>query len=634
MKLQVLIRFHARRLVGLSMCLFLYCPLSVHAQKNDDNIELVNVDETYEFQYNARQKQVTVKETLYKDFICNGFRSAIPFSESYNGEEEIKNVTITVNGKKARGIEPAYDYLNVDEYFYSDLKICHFTLPFAQQGSHSEVTIEKEIKDPRYLTTVYLSEDYPEKQKKITVIVPRWMDVEIHTFNFEGQHIKTEKTYDKDKDADVYIYTATGLPAMKSAAMSPGPTWIYPHILVRSKAANYNGEKTVYFNTTNDLYQWCHNLATQLHPDTTALGAKAREITAGIKDPFAQMKAIFYWVEENIRYIAFEDGLAGFRPDEAHEVMRKKYGDCKGMANLTKELLLRCGLDARLCWIGTNHIMYDHSIPSLNADNHMICALKHNNKWWFLDATEKYMQPGIYADRIEGRQVMIENGDNYLLENIPAVTPEQNIRLFKESLTINGNNVSGKIKYQYNGESKSELLYTVNLTKKDRVQTALENYITNSNSHYKISNVTTSPLDQRDGNLEVDFDLVYQDAVSSFGKEMYIDIDFNKEFNNAVIDTVKRTTDFRFGTKSNFVTETELTIPSSYKILTLPEDLHIASPNFSFDITYKAAGNKISYRKQLKINNTYLSKAGFGEWNNAISALSKKYLEQITVSQL
>ncbi|MCF6405143.1 hypothetical protein L3C95_19730 [Chitinophaga filiformis] len=633
MKLQVLICSHARRLARLSIWLFLYCPLAVHAQKDDDNIELARVDETYEFQYDTRQKQVIVKQTLYKDFICNGFRSSIPFSESYNGQEEIKDVTIVVDGKKARYIQPGYDYLNIDEYFYSDLKLCHFTLPFTRQGSHSEVTIEKEIKDPRYLTTVYLTEDYPEQQKKVTVIVPRWMDVEIHTFHFQGQHVRTEKTYDEDKDADVYTYTATKLPAMKSASMSPGPTWIYPHILVRSKAANYNGQKTTYFNTTDDLYQWCHNLATQLRPDTAALGAKAREITAGITDPFAQLKAVFYWVEENVRYIAFEDGLAGFKPDEAHEVLRKKYGDCKGMANLTKELLLRCGLDARLCWIGTNRIMYDHSIPSLSADNHMICAVKYNNKWWYLDATEKYMQPGIYAERIESRQVMIENGDNCVLANVPAVTPDQNTRIFRESLTIDGNNMNGKIKYQYNGESKTDLLYNVNLTKKDRVQTALENYITNSNRHYKISNVTTSPLDQRDGSLEVNFDLVYQDAVSSFGKEMYIDIDYNKEFNNAVIDTVKRTTDLRFSTKSNFITETELIIPNGYKITTLPEDLHITSPNFSFDITYKTAGNKISYRKQLKINNTYLAKAGFREWNNAVAALSKKYLEQIQVSQ-
>ncbi|MBW8688221.1 transglutaminase domain-containing protein [Chitinophaga rhizophila] len=634
MKHQLLISFHARRLLCLSMWLFLYYPLSVDAQTNDDNIALANVEETYEFQYDSRQKQVVIKQTLYKDFICNGFRSEIRFSESYNSQEEIKNVAITVNGKRAKAVIPSYDYLNVDEYFYSDMKICHFNLPFALQGSHSEVTIEKEIKDPRYLTTVYLNEDYPGQQKKISVIVPRWMDVEIHTFHFEGHNVQSEKSYNKELDADVHTYTAKGLPAMKSMSRSPGPTWIYPHILVRSKAANYKGEKTVYFGTTQDLYQWCHTLTGQLKPDTALLGAKAREITAGITDPFAQMKAIFYWVEENVRYIAFEDGIAGFKPDEAHEVMRKKYGDCKGMANLTKELLLHAGLDARLCWIGTNHIMYDHSIPSLSADNHMICAVKYNNKWWFLDATEKYMQPGIYAERIAGRQVMIENGDNCLLENVPAVTAEQNIRRFKESLTIDGNNMRGKINYQYNGESKSDLLYNVNLTKKDRLQTALESYITNSDQHYKISNVVTSPLDQRDGNLEVNFDLTYQDAVSSFGKEMYIDIDFNKEYNNAVIDTVKRTSDVRLSTKSNYITETELTIPNGYKVSMLPEDLHIKSPNFTFDITYKATGNKLSYHKQLKITNTYLSKADFGEWNKAITALSKKYLEQITLTQL
>lgn len=607
---------------------------SVYAKSQDDpdNIELASSSETFEFQY--KQKQVTVKQLIQKDFVCNSFRASIPFSEPYNNQEEITDLTILTDGRKNREISVRYDYLNIDEYFFSDQKICYFSLPFSKQGAHNEVKIEKAIHDPRYLTTVYLTDYYPSKQKTITLIVPRWMDIDIHEFHFDNQQIKKVKTYDKDRDADIYTYTAVNMPAMKKSSMSPGPSWIYPHLLIRSKSSDYKGEKTVYFNTTNDLYKWCRNLASQLHPDTAILGAKAREITAGIPDKFDQLKAVFYWVEENIRYIAFEDGLAGFRPDEAHEVMRKKYGDCKGMANLTKELLVACGLDARLCWIGTNHIMYDHSIPSLNADNHMICAVKYNNKWWFLDATEKYMQPGIYAERIAGRQVMIENGDDVLLENIPATTAAQNVRLFKESLAIEGTNMTGKIRYTYNGESKSDLLYNINLTKKDRLQTALESYITNKNSHYKISNIKTTQLDQRDGDLEVDFDLLYPDAVSSFGKEMYIDIDYNKEYNNAVIDTVKRKTDIRFDCKNNYITETELAIPAGYKMTSLPEDLHISTPNFKFDITYKATANKITYRKQIQINNTYLQKTAFGDWNKAVAALSKKYLEQITLTQL
>jgi transglutaminase-like putative cysteine protease len=609
-------------------------PLLKAQQKEDDNIELYSSEETYEYQYNSKQKQVTVDQLIEKTFICNAFRSSIPFGETYNNQEEILDVSIEVDGKNARNIKPTYDYLNINSYFYTDARMCYFELPFVQKGSKSKVIIEKEIKDPRYLSTVFFTDNYPTRTKKITVIVPRWMQADIHPYNFEGQNISVHKTFDSKKNADIYTYTATNMPAMKKTAMSPGPSWLWPHIMICSKTASYEGNKSDYFATTADLYKWYHSLTQQLHSDTVVLDERAKKITEGITDKWEQLKAIFYWVEDNVRYIAFEDGIAGFKPDEAHEVMRKKYGDCKGMANLTKALLLRCGFDARLCWIGTNHIMYDYSIPSLSVDNHMICAVNYKGKWWFLDATEEYMQPGVYAERIQGRQVMIENGDNFILEHIPGTKPEQNSRLFKEELYVDGNNMAGKILYKYEGESKTDILSSINSVKKDRLQTALENYITNSNMHYKISNMKTTSLEQRDGNLEVNFDLVYQDAVSSFGSEMYIDIDYNKELNNAIIDTVKRKIDLRFDSKDNFITETDLLLPAGYKAGTLPENLHIVHPKFTFDITYAVKGNKICYRKKLTILNTYLQKSDFLEWNKAIASLSKKYLEQITLVKL
>ncbi|SFD64729.1 Transglutaminase-like superfamily protein [Chitinophaga sp. CF118] len=618
------------------LCLFIvFAGLNISQlqaqQKDDDNIELYNSEETYEYQYSSKQRQVTVSELIEKTYICNSFRSTIPYGETYNNQEEIKDIRIIVDGKNARSIKPTCDYMNINSYFYTDARMCYFDLPFVQKGSMSKVIIEKEIKDPRYLSTAYFTDNYPARVKKITVIVPRWMEADIHPYNFEGQNITVKKQYDSKKDADIYTYTANNMPAMKKNPMSPGASWLWPHIMICSKAANNDGNKSEYFATTADLYKWYHSLTQQLNSDTAVLDERAKKITEGITDKWEQLKAVFYWVEDNIRYIAFEDGIAGFKPDEAHEVMRKKYGDCKGMANLTKALLQRCGFDARLCWIGTNHIMYDYSIPSLCVDNHMICAVNYKGKWWYLDATEGYMQPGVYAERIQGRQVMIENGDKFLLEHIPVTKPEQNSRLFKEELRVDGNNMTGKILYKYDGESKTDLLNNIHSLKKDRLQTALENYITNSNMHYKISNMQTSSLDQRDGNLEVNFDLVYQDAVSSFGQEMYIDIDYNKEFNNAIIDTVKRRVDLRFSSKDNFITETDLIMPAGYKAATLPENLHIVNPKFTFDVTYAVKDNKICYRKKLTIINTYLQKSDFLEWNKAIASLSKKYLEQITL---
>jgi hypothetical protein len=138
--------------------------------------------------------------------------------------------------------------------------------------------------------------------------------------------------------------------------------------------------------------------------------------------------------------------LQVFCPIKAEEVLRKKYGDCKGMANLTKELLKAEGFDARLCWLGTSHIAYDYSTPSLAVDNHMICALMFKGKTYFLDATENYLGLDDYAERIQGREVLIEDNDKYILTHVPAEAYTQNLDSEKRVLTLSGTDLTGTVK--------------------------------------------------------------------------------------------------------------------------------------------------------------------------------------------
>ena len=195
------------------------------------------------------------------------------------------------------------------------------------------------------------------------------------------------------------------------------------------------------------------------------------DITKGITNDMDKVKAIYQWVQENIRYIAFEDGMAGFRPEKAQSVLAKKYGDCKGMANLTKNLLTALGFDARLCWIGTDHIAYDYSTPSLAVDNHMICGLVYQHKLYFLDATESYIGFGQYAQRIQGRQVLIENGDGYLLQRVPVMGYEQNAEVRSQyDLHIEGAALAGKVQQVWKGENKEDILFGANAIHKNKLQ--------------------------------------------------------------------------------------------------------------------------------------------------------------------
>jgi hypothetical protein len=458
------------------------------------------------------------------------------------------------------------------------------------------------------------------------------MSIELKEINFNGYNISKTKEYDSKNDEDVYTYTASNISARIDEKFCPGPTYIYPHILVISKEANPSSALFTYFKTTADQYAWYRSILQNLSNDETVIKAKADEIVTGKKDDIEKIKAIFYWVQTNIRYIAFEDGIAGFLPDKAEEVLRKKYGDCKGMANLTKELLKSQGFDARLCWLGTNHIAYDYSTPSLAVDNHMICALLYKGKTYFLDATENYLGLNDYAERIQGRQVLIEDNDKYILTNVPSTTYAQNLDSEKRVLTVTGNDLTGTVTQEWQGEEKENILYQLNAARKDKSEDVLKKYLSGDNNDYKITTLVTSDLSNIDGDLTANYSVTHTNAVSSFGKDYYIDLDFKKELNSSNFDTTTRLLDFLFPYKTHIERITELAVPPGFKISSLPPDLSLKNNDYDFEIAYTQLPGKIIYHKSIILKNPHLTKSKFKQWNSDIAKLTDAYNQQLVLT--
>ena len=474
----------------LSVCSF---QLLIAAEK-DSNVVISNAKESYSFDYSKKENTVKVKQELTTTYQCINYRSEISVVEFYDDKTSLDDVSIYVSEHKAKYITPKYDYYSIDDIFYSDARICYFKLPLEKKGSTSEVTFEKTITDPRYFTAVYFSDNYLIKNKVITVTIPRWAKIELKELNFEGKDIKKSAEYDSKKDADVITYTIKDIAARVSERHSPGASYTEPHLLVLCKSADVSEGKITFFNTLNDQYAWYRSLTKDLGNNTAIIKAKALEITSGITNDLDKIKKIFYWMQDNIRYIAFEDGIAGFKPEKADEVLRKKYGDCKGMAHLTKELLKALGFDARLCWIGTNHIAYDYSTPSIAVDNHMICALLYQGKTYFLDATENYIGFNEYAERIQSRQVLIEDGDKYIYTKVPATTFQQNLDAEKSVLSISNKDLEGSISREWKGEDKESIFTQLNAIKKENSRDAFIKYLSDNNKDYYINEFKTSDI--------------------------------------------------------------------------------------------------------------------------------------------
>jgi hypothetical protein len=150
----------------------------------------------------------------------------------------------------------------------------------------------------------------------------------------------------------------------------------------------------------------------------------------------------------------------------------------------------------------------------------MICAWLYKGKTYYLDATEKYIGFGEIAERIQGRQVLIEDGDKYILQNIPVATQLQNTGYEKRTLQIEGNSLSGKVVQIWKGENKEWLLSQLHEIKKEKQSDALKEFLAEGNPSYQISNLKIININDYNADLKIEYDLFFKDAVTAFDKDL------------------------------------------------------------------------------------------------------------------
>jgi len=364
--------------------------------------------------------------------------------------------------------------------------------------------------------------------------------------------------------------------------------------------------------------------------DPSEIKIKVQELTESKSTDEEKIESIFYWVQDNIRYIAYEDGIMGFKPASAQEVFEKKYGDCKGMANLTYGMLKEAGYDSRRTWIGTRSIPYTYEIPSLAVDNHMICTVYLQDKKYFLDATEKGVAMGDYAYRIQGQDVLIENGENFIIDSIPDLPADYNLQTETLHFTLENDRLKGTGKNLYSGEESVNLYrYFNSIAEKDQLIEA-EEYIGTDNKNIIISNISTSALLERGKSKSISYDIELKNQVSTFGNNIYINTDFNSDYQNWDVE-LDRINDLNFGYKLNQEKKQTINLPSNLKVDYIPEQIEFINEEFTLivKVLHQPENNQLLYTRKLIINNGSISPKNIEQWNNSISKLKEFYSDQI-----
>lgn len=597
-----------------------------------DDVAILESNETISFGLNRDETKVTVNHAINERLMNINHRADIHKYEFYDSESKIETFSLKYRNDKSTNFFITDEFYKDKDLFYNDARVKYMTVDFPVQGYSYNYELEKKYEDVKYFTSIYFNDEFPVLKKKISITVPNWLTIELKEFNFNGNQIEKKQTKDVKNNTTTYTYTVNNVPGYYKDENAPGRSYLYPHILLIAKSFKSKNKEVALFNSTADLYNWYKSLVDLMKDDTAVMKEKVAELTANAKTDEEKIKNIYYWVQDNIRYIAFEDGIAGFKPDESNHVFEKRYGDCKGMANLIKQMLKLAGFDARLTWIGTKHISYDYTTPSLAVDNHMICTVMLKGKKYFLDGTEKFNSFGEYAERIQNKEVMIENGDKFMIEKVPSIKSEANKEIYNVTLAIENEKLKGTCFKNYLGESRSQFLYIYNSFETDKKKQALEKYLSRNDKNIHVEQIKTSDLKNRDIPLNMNYEVEIDNKVSSFDNDIYVDLEYLNDFKN--FEFKDRKTDYEFDYKKNYEAIISLKIPAGYKVSQLPESLIVKENNFDVAVTFEQKSDEIIYKKTFVFNNGIIKTEEMPKWNSLVKNLSEIYNKQIILTKI
>ena len=598
------------------MCTSSYHFYTFDKGKNALNEKVVTIQEDAELEFLALKKfaSLTYPEFYNKFIQLKGFKKAVKMRERYITSER-------------SGVDRS---LTGDGIFFDDSRVQYYPIRFSEVGAMARVTVKKEFSDGKYLTRLFFKEPYPVKEQVLEFKVPEWLSVDFKEMNFEGY--KIEKQQNKKGNYISYVFIMKDLPGYKNEFKSIGPAYVEPHIIVQIKSFETKNEVLKGFDKIEDVYNWNNKLYQMAGNEKDKLQPILTKIIQGKTNDLDKIKAIYYWVQDNIRYIAYEDGYSGYIPAPVQDVASKKYGDCKGMANLLTELLKLAGYQANFTWIGTRQLPYKQSMPALCVNNHAITVLNFQGKEYFLDATEKYVAFGENAYRIQGKEAMIAKGDKFDIKEVPLTTGKEHRVSTTAELSLSNEIVSGKVKVVLTGNERTDFHQAYQSLPINSQQDFLKDYLEFGNDNVEATNIKTSDLTNRELPVTIEGEVDLSNYVNTISGDKYISIDFFPKTLERYMPDEKRVNGFDFDYVLSYDDDISLTVPADKKLIDIPEKLSMARDGYEFNGEYLVSGNKITLRKSLIIKNSIIRASDFENWKKFLEAIKEfnKYFISVT----
>ena len=169
----------------------------------------------------------------------------------------------------------------------------------------------------------------------------------------------------------------------------------------------------------------------QAQPDEV-ITQLAKSITQGAATDAEKAKLIYGWITRNIRYLGIFSASGGYVPVPARQVLKERYGDCKGHATLFEAMLRSVGVESSQALINTRAAFKVPDLPTYNRFNHVINYIPSLGV--FADTTSRFVRFGTLPSELEGKPTLLTaSGD---LRWTPIMAPSEDQTQTKTELSL------------------------------------------------------------------------------------------------------------------------------------------------------------------------------------------------------
>ncbi len=550
----------------------------------------------------------------------------VPFSYGLETVEIVYAHTIRPDGTKVK-LKDAGVYSDIKTFpFHSATQMFAMTMPAVEVGSILEYALEFKSVEPRiageFFKEIYLANPLPARRFVREIEVPKEMELNIDAINTDWQpDIQIQKLRGKK----VYRWAKENLEPFKIEEFIPS----YREVLPSIRAST--------MNSWDEVGRWWFDLIKDKYRSSPSIEKIVKKLTKDTTDDEDKLVKIFNFVKNDIRYVGLDFGRSVDVPNDAANVLKEKYGDCKDQTVLLVAMLREAGISSKTCLIRTKGEgpLNKSNVTPTEFDHVITVAKLENGKEYFLDPTAEYYPVDYLPYSIENvTGLLVGEGGQVEFVTTPLNRSKSEIDTDVQITIDDKFNAKGVMKVTWHGDDEAFVRNTHNLIESNMIENYATSILVGVYPSAVIEDYQFSNLEDKTRDLLLTIKFKVQDLISEAG-----DFYTLKPYSDSIIGMPQYLTKARnYPIKMLYPNKTQINskifLPNGLTMMDLPKPFHMENEFINSSVNFDFRESTVLNTSVIESKSSLIGQSNFDSYKSAWQEIIKAHRKQILLKAL